>query len=977
MINHDAADSSATAAEDSLVEAADRSGGVDLEVSAESVVVGNVSTNASTAVRSAGATVAASISSSADDRKEQVLWAGFDKLELGPAVFRRVLLLGYQNGFQVFDVEEASSLSELVSKRDGPVTFLQMLPLPAKCDGAEKYKSSYPLMVVVGGDENDRPSLVQNNSYGCARYGSAESQSGSSVDPPTAVKFYSLRSNVYVKAINFKSAVFMVRCSPRIVAVGLEEQIYCIDTVTLEKKFTVLTYPVPRFGEQGTVVISTGYGPMAVGSRWLAYPPSRPFLLNTGRLSPRKLASSVSPSTSPGSGSLMARYALESSKQLATGILTLGDMGYKKLSKYYPELLPDGSSSPGWKGGKLGTSEPEDAGVVVVKDVVSLEVISQFRAHTSPISALCFDPSGTLLVTASVHGNNINIFRIMPSQMRSESGCHDWSTSYVHLYKLHRGITTAVIQDICFSHDSQWIAIVSSKGTCHIFVLSPFGGDAGIQALHSHIQGILYPDSSPPWWPTSSFAVNDKCSSPPPPCTLSVVSRIKSSDSGLLNSVSNAASSMTGKICVPSGALAVIFHSSSKSSSFVNVPSRASSLEHILVYTPSGFVVQHELQSSVGIEVIEFKTETWSGPQVPPQNEEFKVKAEPIQWWDVCRRSDNMEREECIYGSIFDGQNDPGIDDDSKMVFQEKESAREKKLVKSDLLSSPERSHWYLSNAEVQINSSRIPVWQKTEIHFHVMEPSRAERYLSGEFEIERVSSHEVEVRQKDLLPVFDHFPVLRSAWIDRSMPSDGRHPNELSLDPREKTNEASIIYHSEPPSFSSTESSDGGSSRRIENLLDLEHMNIDKSPVHISHSPSDLNDEREQSTNLKTSIMDQRSGTAIPLTPEQLHRVDFPVDNNTTTSMLCSSGNETPLLNADNTNSVADILMPSGKEKTVDFEQFFKEGYCNKPNICDPHQSIEVENNQEEGTRNNSNEKEKPEEDEWIGGVFEFSEEG
>ncbi|KAL2555582.1 Autophagy-related protein 18h [Forsythia ovata] len=123
----------------------------------------------------------------------------------------------------------------------------------------------------------------------------------------------------------------------------------------------------------------------------------------------------------------------------------------------------------------------------------------------------------------------------MPSQMRSESGCHGWSTSYVHLYKLHRGITTAVIQDICFSHDNQWIAIVSSKGTCHIFVISPFGGDTGIQALHSHIQGsILYPDSSPPWWPTSSFAVNEKCSSPPPPCTLSVVSRIKSSDSVLI-----------------------------------------------------------------------------------------------------------------------------------------------------------------------------------------------------------------------------------------------------------------------------------------------------------------------------------------------------------------------------------------------------------------------------------------------------------
>ncbi|CAA2987688.1 Hypothetical predicted protein [Olea europaea subsp. europaea] len=63
--------------------------------------------------------------------------------------------------------------------------------------------------------------------------------------------------------------------------------------------------------------------------------------------------------------------------------------------------------------------------------------------------------------------------------------------------------------------------------------------------------------------------------------------------------------------------------------------------------------------------------------------------------------------------------------------------------------------------------------------------------------------------------------------------------------------------------------------------------------------------------------------------------------------------------------------------EKTVDFGQFFKEGYCNKPDIRKPHQTIEVENNQEEGSSSNSNDKEKTEDDEWIGGVFEFSEEG
>lgn len=89
---------------------------------------------------------------------------------------------------------------------------------------------------------------------------------------------------------------------------------------------------------------------------------------------------------------------------------------------------------------------------VVVKDFVSRAVISQFKAHTSPISALSFDPSMTLLVTASIYGNNINIFRIMPSCSRSGSGVkvYDWNSSHVHLYKLHRGITSAV--SIGFSH---------------------------------------------------------------------------------------------------------------------------------------------------------------------------------------------------------------------------------------------------------------------------------------------------------------------------------------------------------------------------------------------------------------------------------------------------------------------------------------------------------------------------------------------
>ncbi|KAI3517949.1 hypothetical protein L1887_06205 [Cichorium endivia] len=88
---------------------------------------------------------------------------------------------------------------------------------------------------------------------------------------------------------------------------------------------------------------------------------------------------------------------MESSKQLVAGIITLGDKGYKSFSKYYPKMIQDRTvspmaSNPGWKVVNT-TSEVDNAEMVIVKDDVTEAVISQFKAHSSPLSALCFDPT--------------------------------------------------------------------------------------------------------------------------------------------------------------------------------------------------------------------------------------------------------------------------------------------------------------------------------------------------------------------------------------------------------------------------------------------------------------------------------------------------------------------------------------------------------------------------------------------------------
>ncbi|KAK7337831.1 hypothetical protein VNO77_18418 [Canavalia gladiata] len=728
--------------------------------------------------------------------KDQVLWACFDRLEFGPSSFKHVLLLGYSNGFQVLEVEDASNVRELASKHDDPVSFLQMQPIPERSNGCEGFKASHPLLLVVACDKSKIPGTMQNGVDGLLR-DHTEAIAENMVSSATAVRFYSLRSHTYAHALRFRSTVYMVRCSSRIVAIGLAAQIYCFDALTLENKFSVVTHPVPQLGGPGMVGINIGYGPMAVGPRWLAYASNNCLLSNTGSVSPQSMSfPAVNPSTSPSNGNLFARYAKESGKHLAAGLINLSDLGYKTLSKYYQDLLPDGSNYPVSSNSSRQVSryashpaETDTAGVVVIKDFVSGAVVAQFRAHNSPISALCFDRSGTLLVTASIHGNNINIFQIIPSSSRNGSGCQsgNWNYSHVHLYKLHRGMTSAMIQDICISHSSQWIAIISSKGTCHIFILAAFAGETVLQIQDHDTEGpVLFPALPLPWWFTPCLTVKQQetCPAPPLPVVLSVVSRIKNSNAGWLNIVSNAASSAAGKVSIPSGAVSAIFHSSIPNDAH-SALSKIHALEHLLVYTPSGHLIQYRLLPSLGAEPSGAIPRIDPVPSAQVQEEDMRVKVEPIQWWDVCRRHDWPEREVHILGNTLKAPE----------TILETYDCQYNSVVNNNSIKL--REQCYISNAEVQISSTRIPIWRKSEVSFFAMSPLEAKEMnlcefnASGEMEIENITINEVEIRQKDLLPIFNHFNGVQSTWVDRglvkgrssSSSSDSHGAEELSGD--------------------------------------------------------------------------------------------------------------------------------------------------------------------------------------------------
>ncbi|KAI9083092.1 hypothetical protein K1719_034996 [Acacia pycnantha] len=726
-----------------------------------------VSSGASTVARSAASAASSFLDRDSDADHDQVIWAGFDKLEVEGDDIRQVLLLCYRTGFQVWDVEDSKNVRDLASRHDGPVSFMQMLPNPIASKRSEdKFADNRPLLVLctdgiyAGGSNNKNgfASHCNGSTLNCH-------DQVNGLYLPTTVQFYSLRSQSYVDVLKLRSAIYSVRCSSRVVAVAQSTQIHCFSATTLEREYTLLTNPIVM---SCPVSGGIGYGPLSVGPRWLAYSGSPVAVSNSGRVNPQHLTPPASFPSFSSNGSLVAHYATESSKQLAAGIVTLGDIGYKKLSRYCSELQPDGNgSSPSvnssWKGngisnGHLG--DLDNIGMVIVKDIDSKDVVAQFQAHKSPISALCFDPSGTILVTASVQGHNVNVFKIMPGH--SDSLASDGSPTHVHLYRLQRGFTNAVIQDISFSDDSNWIMVSSSRGTSHLFAINPLGGSVNIQSYDASLTskngglGVMT-DPTVRWPPNSSLKIPKQQSlcAAGPPVTLSVVCRIRNGNNGWRSTVSGAAAAATGRTSFQSGVIASSFCNGKGSALYVD-GNLIRTKYHLLVFSSAGSMIQYALGKSMGQDsVVSGLTQAHeSALEV-----DSRLVVEAIQKWNICQRHTRREREDNV--DIY-GEN--GTLDSNKIypVEMKDENINKSKLENVIMkVNSHPKEERHFSGAEFKTHQAQTPVWAKREIYFHSMVKEEGilseETASEGEIEIENISTHVIEVRAKNLVPIVDY----------------------------------------------------------------------------------------------------------------------------------------------------------------------------------------------------------------------------
>ncbi|KAL6770962.1 hypothetical protein ACKKBF_B33395 [Auxenochlorella protothecoides x Auxenochlorella symbiontica] len=404
-----------------------------------------------------------------------------------------VLLVAYETGFQVWSLENSSEPLELVSRRDGPVRLLDMLapPTAPAMAGASGLPDSplagmHPVLVLAPGSTPAHP------------------------DPPPALRFYSLRSHATVHSLALSAPALALAASRRLLLISFPGQLAAFDAVTLEQKFTCLAYSPPSLphpsvnsnGHEAAIPLPAAV-PFALGPAWLAYPspqatPCAKSGVTATRITPvpsRAPAARTTPSPAGGGHSFPAASDLARDAVQRSGrtLKAAGGAGYRYLSTQLAAWR-GGQGHAAWAGAGIGAGPGPGSGAegpvavadalvpgtVVVREVGGLRVVAHFRAHTSALAALAFDPSGMLLATASTAGRSVRVWRVVTPSGRVAGPAPDATArpSPVQcLACLVRGLTPASIQGLAFSPDTRRCVAVSGRGTAHVFEL-PAGADA-------------------------------------------------------------------------------------------------------------------------------------------------------------------------------------------------------------------------------------------------------------------------------------------------------------------------------------------------------------------------------------------------------------------------------------------------------------------------------------------------------------------
>ncbi|KAK6626431.1 hypothetical protein RUM44_008904 [Polyplax serrata] len=379
---------------------------------------------------------------STTENKDVITWARFEYCDVNdPAIPTEnsedgvtspplLLLLGYGSGVQVWCIRNNGEASEILSWRRGVVRTLRILQTP-QSDIHDAFAHKRPIVALCD-STGPGPNFC-------------------------SLSFISLRIGDQVKIIKYKNPVSDVVSSRRVVVVTFPEKLAILDAGTLEERRAVITcYPTS----------GPNPNPVALGPRWLAYADKR--------ILPSKLSSG---GAEVYSGQSMTATVLHAAKSFGKGLRDFGDAVANSLAgQRNPSMSQSGNSDL-------------HPGVVTIIDTLTAnnyiretnenddgtDIVAHFIAHTETVVAISFDPSGMLLLTADKRGHDFHLFRVFPHP------CGSQNAAVHHLYVLHRGDTTAKVQDIAWSCDSRWVTVSTLRGTTHIFAVTTYGGPVAVR----------------------------------------------------------------------------------------------------------------------------------------------------------------------------------------------------------------------------------------------------------------------------------------------------------------------------------------------------------------------------------------------------------------------------------------------------------------------------------------------------------------
>eukprot|EP00730_Choanoeca_flexa_P020384 TRINITY_DN9958_c0_g1_i2.p1 TRINITY_DN9958_c0_g1~~TRINITY_DN9958_c0_g1_i2.p1 ORF type:complete len:962 (+),score=166.47 TRINITY_DN9958_c0_g1_i2:343-3228(+) len=369
-------------------------------------------------------------SRASSDSREDVLWIRFQELpndhndEYG---FNQYYIVGYASGIQVWLLNQAGEAHQVASVYASHVVTAALAG-PCAVESTTINSAARPLLAYAVW-------MKQSNHY--------------------MLKLWSLTEGSLPDDYRLDSKPLAISCNSHVVAVMLRDRIILLGAHDLQ----------PCRNAQGHIVgdlSDLAHPPsayrvdahMALGSRWLAYPCVR-FNDQLNAASQGVLEAS------------RMQTAVQMVQQTGQTLYQLGDTGVRKASS----MLTGTKARPKPKQTRLPseTADVEEPGVVALWDTKTHRLLTQFKGHLGPINNLEFDASGSLLAVADVHGHEVHLYHLGLSNLGQQP--------LVPLYTLHRGVTTAVVQNISFAPDSRWVAVSSQRGTVHVFPIHPNGGD--------------------------------------------------------------------------------------------------------------------------------------------------------------------------------------------------------------------------------------------------------------------------------------------------------------------------------------------------------------------------------------------------------------------------------------------------------------------------------------------------------------------